>query len=41
MQVMCGGFDEMRLLSIALAIEQVIGQPAKPDVVRFLQRKVG
>jgi len=39
MQVMCGGFDEMRMLSIALAIEQVIGQPARPDVARLLQRK--
>ena len=38
MQVMCGAFDEMRMLSIALAIEQSIGKPAKPDVTRFLQR---
>jgi aspartyl-tRNA(Asn)/glutamyl-tRNA(Gln) amidotransferase subunit A len=39
MQVMCGAFDEMRMLSIALAIEQAIGQPDRPDVARFLQRK--
>lgn len=39
MQVMCGEFDEMRLLSIALAIEQAIGRPAKPDVTPFMHRK--
>ena len=39
MQIMCGGFDEMRLLSIALAVEQVIGRPTKPDVCHFLHSK--
>jgi aspartyl-tRNA(Asn)/glutamyl-tRNA(Gln) amidotransferase subunit A len=38
MQVMCGGFKEMQMLSIALAIEQVVGQPARPDVARLLPR---
>jgi aspartyl-tRNA(Asn)/glutamyl-tRNA(Gln) amidotransferase subunit A len=37
MQVMCGEFNEMRLLSITLAIEQAIGRPAKPDVTRFMR----
>jgi aspartyl-tRNA(Asn)/glutamyl-tRNA(Gln) amidotransferase subunit A len=37
MQIMCGEFDEMRLLSIALAVEQVIGRPARPDVSGFLR----
>jgi aspartyl-tRNA(Asn)/glutamyl-tRNA(Gln) amidotransferase subunit A len=39
MQIMCGEFDEMRLLSISLAIEQVIGRPARPDVSPFLRSK--
>jgi aspartyl-tRNA(Asn)/glutamyl-tRNA(Gln) amidotransferase subunit A len=39
MQVMCGEFDEMRLLSITLAIEQAVGCPAKPDVTPFMHRK--
>jgi aspartyl-tRNA(Asn)/glutamyl-tRNA(Gln) amidotransferase subunit A len=37
MQIMCGEFDELRLLSIALAVERVIGRPAKPDVAPFLR----
>ena len=40
MQVMCGEFDEMRLLSIILAIEQTIGRPPKPDVMPFIHAKV-
>lgn len=39
MQIMCGEFDELRLLSIALAVEQVIGRPAKPDLSAFLRSK--
>lgn len=39
MQIMCGEFDEMRLLSIALAVEQAIGRPAKPEVSEFLHNK--
>jgi aspartyl-tRNA(Asn)/glutamyl-tRNA(Gln) amidotransferase subunit A len=39
MQIMCGDFDEMRMLSITLAVEQVIGRPKKPDVTSFLQRR--
>jgi aspartyl-tRNA(Asn)/glutamyl-tRNA(Gln) amidotransferase subunit A len=39
MQVMCGGYDEMRLLSVMLAMENVIGRPAKPDVSAFDQRQ--
>jgi aspartyl-tRNA(Asn)/glutamyl-tRNA(Gln) amidotransferase subunit A len=38
MQIMCGGFDELRLLSIATAVEQVVGRPIKPDVSQFLDR---
>jgi aspartyl-tRNA(Asn)/glutamyl-tRNA(Gln) amidotransferase subunit A len=37
MQVMCGPLNEMRMLSIALAIEQVIDRPRRPDVARFLE----
>jgi aspartyl-tRNA(Asn)/glutamyl-tRNA(Gln) amidotransferase subunit A len=36
MQVMCGGFDEIHMLSITLAMEEVIGRPAKPDVTAVL-----
>lgn len=39
MQIMCGEFDELRLLSIALAVERVIGRPAKPDISAFLRSK--
>jgi len=38
MQIMCGPFNEMRMLSIALAIERVIGRPMRPDVAQFLKR---
>ena len=37
MQIMCGEFDELRLLSIALAVERAIGRPAKPDVSAFVR----
>jgi hypothetical protein len=36
MQVIAAGNDELRLLSLALAIEQVIGAPARPDLAPFL-----
>jgi aspartyl-tRNA(Asn)/glutamyl-tRNA(Gln) amidotransferase subunit A len=39
MQVMCGGYDEMKMLSIVLAMEQAFGRPAKPDVAPFRATK--
>jgi aspartyl-tRNA(Asn)/glutamyl-tRNA(Gln) amidotransferase subunit A len=39
MQIMCAGFDEMRMLSIVRAVEQVVGRPPKPDLAGFLQKQ--
>ena len=39
MQIMCGEFDELRLLSIALAVERAIGRPVKPELSDFLRSK--
>ena len=36
LQVMCLDFHESKLLSIALAIEDVIGEPPRPDLEAFL-----
>ncbi len=36
MQVICPGFAELKLLSIALAIEQIVGPPPMPDLSGFL-----
>jgi len=36
MQVICPGFAELKLLSVALAIEQIVGPPPVPDLSGFL-----
>ena len=38
MQVIGPAWDELRLLSLCLAIEEVIGPPPKPDLAPFLSR---
>jgi aspartyl-tRNA(Asn)/glutamyl-tRNA(Gln) amidotransferase subunit A len=38
MQVIGAGGDELRLLSLCLAMEEVIGPPPKPDLAPFLDR---
>ena len=36
LQVMCLGFWESQLMSIALALERVIGEPSRPELAGFL-----
>ena len=36
LQVMCPNFEESKLMSVALAIEGVVGRPPRPDIAAFV-----
>jgi aspartyl-tRNA(Asn)/glutamyl-tRNA(Gln) amidotransferase subunit A len=38
LQITCCPFEERRVLSIALAIEQLVGAPPRPDVAQFVRQ---